>query len=89
MIYHKNLISNFVHDTVDRPVDISSQRLRTSWLCGHLLAGTPVHVLVDAAGIDTLEALGRYVPYLPDADRGQARRLLRRNIDPCTASRDA
>jgi integrase len=87
--YPKNVVSNFVRNTVDRPVGISSQRLRTSWLCGHLLAGTPVHVLVDAAGIDTLEALSRYVPYLPDIDPRQARRLLRRNIDPFTASRHA
>ena len=72
----KNLCTHFVGRTsgVLKP---SSQRLRATWLVHHLTAGTPVKVLLEAAGIGSLNALTRYVQFVPDVDVAEVRRRLR------------
>lgn len=72
----KNLCTQFVGRTsgVLKP---SSQRLRATWLVHHLTVGTPVKVLMTAAGIGSLNALTRYVQFVPDVDPSVARRRLR------------
>lgn len=78
----KNLISHFIARSNDTPVHVHSQRLRSTWLVGHLTAGTPTPALMRAAGLESLEPLSRYLPFVPEIDSLQARRLLRRNLDP-------
>ena len=42
--------------------------MRATWIVTHLTAGSPVKALVEAAGVDSLEALTRYLRFVPDAD---------------------
>ncbi len=42
--------------------------MRATWMVTHLTAGSPVKALVEAAGVDSLEALTRYLRFVPDAD---------------------
>jgi hypothetical protein len=41
----------------------STQRMRASWLLAHVEAGTPVHVLIDAAGVSSSDVLRRVLPF--------------------------
>lgn len=65
---HRNLVGNFVDKTNVARVRPNLQRMRATWIVTHLAAGSPVKALVDAAGVDSLEALTRYLRYVPDAD---------------------
>ena len=69
----KNGLSNLVDQAlrtgtpdrrVPRPVP---QRMRATWLVAHLAAGTRVDVLLAQAGLDSLAALDRYLPFVPQA----------------------
>lgn len=75
--YARNLLSNFVSKTTDRPFDIRAARLRATWLVEHLRSGVPLRALTLAAGVDSPEALLKYVQYLPEVDHLEARRSLR------------
>lgn len=74
---HKNAVSNFVAKTTGVGVRPSSQRLRVTWIVRHLAAGTPVAALIGAAGVESLEALTRYVRFVPALDAATVRRRLR------------
>lgn len=74
---HKNLISNFVDKTTPGRVRANAQRMRTTWLVTHMTAGTPPKVLVEAAGVDSLEALTRFLRFVPDVDPTAARKAMR------------
>lgn len=65
---HRNLVGNFVDKTNVARVRPNLQRMRATWIVTHLTAGSPVKALVEAAGVDSLEALTRYLRYVPDAD---------------------
>jgi len=65
---HRKLISNFVDKTNVGRVRPNLQRMRATWIVTHLTAGSPVKALVEAAGVDSLEALTRYLRFVPDAD---------------------
>jgi integrase len=75
----KNVVSNFLarahRGLATPPVKIS--RLRDTWMVEHLAAGTPLSVLVAAAGLDGLSSLDRLLPYLPAVGAERAERLLR------------
>lgn len=73
----QHLISNFVSDGQKGRVRAVPQRMRATWLVTHMAAGTPVVPLMAAAGVDSLEALTRYVRFVPGVDRGEVRRRLR------------
>lgn len=75
--YTKNFVHSFVADTNDLPFPINSHRLRATWLVTHMAAGTPVKLLAQAAGLDSLDGLRRFVQYVPDIDAVEARRRLR------------
>jgi len=62
--FYPNLISNFVDRGRPTRVRLSTQRLRATWIVHHLEAGTPVVALMDAAGVESLEAFTRYVRFL-------------------------
>ena len=74
---HKNLIGNFVDKTGPGRVRANAQRMRSTWIVTQLSAGTPVKALVEAAGVDSLEALTRFLRFVPELDTAAARRALR------------
>lgn len=65
---HKNTVTNFVRATNTGRVYPRLQRMRVTWIVGHLAAGSPVKALMQAAGVDSLDALNRYLRFVPDAD---------------------
>ena len=70
-----NVITNFVgvsHHEL-RP---QTQRMRATWMATHLAAGTKVTILLSAAGVESLEALTRYVAYLPKPTPDETREAL-------------
>lgn len=75
-VFYPNLISNFVERSGPglRP---QTSRMRATWLVHHLQRGTPVPVLLDAAGVTSLEALTRYLKFVVAPDPDVARQLLR------------
>jgi hypothetical protein len=73
----KNLISNFVARTGDCAVHPQTQRMRSTWLVTHMAAGTHLPELVDAAGVDSLEAFTRYLEFVPRISGAEAVASLR------------
>lgn len=61
----KNLISNFAARS-SSPVKLSTQRMRATWIVGHMDAGTHMATLLGAAGVASLEAFSRYLPFLAE-----------------------
>lgn len=68
-----NVISNFSAGSLIRP---QTQRLRATWVVAQLDQGTNVGVLVQAAGVDSLEAFTRYLPFLANVRDEDAREQL-------------
>lgn len=73
----KNLISNFVADSRGSGVYAQTQRMRSTWLVTHMNACTPLPELMEAAGVDSLEALTRYLPFVAPTLPSDARSRLR------------
>ncbi|MFF1876600.1 hypothetical protein [Leifsonia sp. NPDC058230] len=74
----KNLISNIVDRGVASELGPQSQRMRATWLVRHLEAGTPVAVLMQAAGLESLKGLTRYLEFVTPIPSDRARAALRR-----------
>ena len=74
---NKNFVTGFVQKSAGVGVKPSVQRLRSTWIVYHLAARTPIAILMDAAGVHSLEALGRYVRFVPPIDPAEAREALR------------
>lgn len=75
--FYPNLVSNFVaRSHVLGPLP-QTQRMRTTWVVGHLERGTPVRVLMRAAGVESLEAFTRYIEFVPMPSGAGYRQLLR------------
>ncbi|TFB91463.1 site-specific integrase [Cryobacterium sp. HLT2-28] len=74
---YPNLIANFIDRSQVVGVKPKSQRLRATWIVRHLDAATPVVPLMQAAGIESLEAMTRYVRFVREVDDGEARTRLR------------
>ena len=72
-----NMLPNFTLDLPNRPVSVRAQRLRATWIVGHLSAGTPAGLLAQAAGMDSASALGPYIAHVPNLDPVAGRRMLR------------
>lgn len=79
-VSHKNTVSNFVRATNIGRVHPSLQRMRVTWIVGHLIAGSPVKALMQAAGVDSLDALNRYLRFVPDADVKAYRQAFRNGV---------
>jgi len=62
--FYPNLVSNFVDRGHPTRVRLTTQRLRATWIVRHLVAGTPVVALMDAAGVESLEAFTRYTAFV-------------------------
>jgi integrase len=76
-VMYPNLISNFVDRSDVGDVRAHSQRLRSTWLVRQLDAGTPVVALMEAAGLESLEALTRYLRFVSTADEQNSHNQLR------------
>lgn len=72
----KNLISNFVARG-GGVIHVQTQRLRSTWIVTHMAACSPLRELVAAAGVDSLEAFTRYLPFVPLRENGQSTHSLR------------
>ena len=75
--FYPNLISNFVDRGNPSRVRLTTQRLRATWIVGHLEAGTPVAVLMKAAGVESLEAFTRYIQFVAPWEFTDYRSMLR------------
>jgi hypothetical protein len=73
----KNLISSAVADSAPGTVRPQSQRMRSTWLVRQMTAGTSLTTLVEAAGIESLEALTRYLRFVPKTKSADSMRALR------------
>ena len=73
----KNLISNFVASAKADGVHAQTQRMRSTWLVQQMAARAPLPALVEAAGVDSLEALTRYLAFVPAASAASSVALLR------------
>ncbi|WP_062318107.1 hypothetical protein [Demequina maris] len=83
-----NLISMFV-TTVGAPsVPVKPNRMRATWIVGHL-SRVPGDILTTAAGLESLDGLGRFAKWVPEPDRAQVRRMLRAKSADETAGGDA
>ncbi|WP_150307210.1 site-specific integrase [Planctomonas psychrotolerans] len=71
-----NLITDFVSRSYGR-VNLQARRMRATWLVHHIAAGTPLVPLLRAAGLQSPEALGRFMRFVPaETDCETARRSL-------------
>lgn len=59
------------------PAAFNNLRLRNTWLCRHLEAGTPLKVLMAAAGMAEANHLHKLLTLLPDVDPALAKHTLR------------
>ncbi|MFF2276790.1 hypothetical protein [Agromyces sp. NPDC058126] len=73
----KNFISNLVARGNLKYAGPNTQRMRATWLLHHMNQGTPLLALLDASGLDSLEALTRYVRFLDPIASDQRDRMLR------------
>lgn len=72
-----NSIGNFVDRTRPGTVKATAQRMRVTWIVTHLAAGTPLKPLIVAAGVDSLEALTRYLKFIPGKELAEVRAQFR------------
>ncbi|MFK0402755.1 hypothetical protein ACIQTT_10525 [Microbacterium sp. NPDC090225] len=77
----RNVVSNFVNG-VPHEVRPQPQRLRATWIVGHLSRGVNVVVLLRAAGVDSLEAFTRYLSFVQEPERDVAVTSLRGSSRP-------
>lgn len=63
--HYPNMVTNFVHRSSGVGLKPQTQRLRATWMVTHLTAGTPLHVLVTAAGLTSAASFSRLFPFLP------------------------
>jgi len=73
----KNLTTNFLTKCNGVGARPQTQRLRATWIVTHLTACTPVVPFMGAAGVQSLEALTRYLRFVPGVDPALARERLR------------
>lgn len=71
-----NAITDFVARSV-APITIQARRMRSTWLVHHVNAGTPIPIFLEAAGIQSLEALDRFLVFADTPSRAVTLRSLR------------
>jgi integrase len=71
---YKNLVNNFARGLAADPgaPQLCSGRARSSFICDHLAAGTPLGELLQLAGIIEVESLLRYARHVGGAPRSKA-----------------
>jgi len=63
---YKNFVTNFARGLAADPAApaLSMRRARSTFICGHLAAGTPIPVLLEIAGIAEAGSLARYARHV-------------------------
>ena len=63
---YKNFVTNFARGLAADPAApaLSMRRARSTFICGHLAAGTPVGVLLEVTGIAEAGSLARYARHV-------------------------
>ncbi|MDN4478630.1 hypothetical protein QQX10_10560 [Demequina sp. SYSU T00039] len=77
VLNNPSLIAALILDGSTPPVTVTVQRMRSTWIVGHLNARVPRDVVARAAGIKRTEGLSRYDKFLAPTDTSSARTLLR------------
>lgn len=75
--FNKNFVGNFVNRSAGVGIKPSVQRLRATWIVGHLATSIPVVAFMAAAGVESLNAFSRYLCFVPDIDPAEGHRALR------------
>lgn len=70
-----NIVSAFTQYSNGTPP--RSDRLRNTWMATHLIAGTPMKMLVRAAGVESLNHVNLLLKHLPEVDDAHYLRALR------------
>jgi hypothetical protein len=75
----KNTVTGFLSHTHDAPgtPTLKMGRLRSGWLVELMESGVPLTTIVAAAGVDSLHALSRVLPFVRGVSVDQAAELLR------------
>ena len=63
--WHTNIVTVFVDRSSGLSVHPTTQRMRATWIVERLTTGTPMHQLLYAAGVTSMDALVRYEKFLP------------------------
>jgi len=71
-----NLISDFVSRSRGK-IALQARRMRATWIVAHLDAGTPTIDLLLAAGVKTLEAFDRFIPFADEREWDLVRARIR------------
>ena len=83
---YKNFVTNFARGLTADPAAaaLSLRRARSSFICGHLAAGTPVPVLLAITGIAEAGSLARYARHVPgiSSSKGALRARWRAETGP-------
>lgn len=66
----------------------SARSLRNTWLVARLTEGTPIPTLLDAAGVESIEALKAFLVYVPAATPAERAASLRGHGTPATPISD-
>ena len=74
---YANAIADFLYTCNGVGIRPHCQRLRSTWFVDHLNAGTPVNVLLAAAGVTEVSTLGRYLKFLAPIDVDASTEFLR------------
>jgi integrase len=71
---YDNFVNDFCRLLVCDPAapKLSANRCRSSFICDHLAAGTPLSVLLEMSGIKEVESLLRYARHVDGAPRSKA-----------------
>jgi integrase len=71
---YPNFVNDFCRQLVADPaaVKLSANRCRSSFICDHLAAGTPLSVLLEMSGIQEVESLLRYAVHVEGAPHSKA-----------------
>jgi integrase len=76
--HYPNMVTNFVHRSSGAGLKPQTQRLRATWLVNQLNAGTPLGVLMTAAGLTSAASFSRLLPFLTNPTSRIEEDLLRR-----------
>lgn len=63
--WHDNIVTVFVNRSGGVSVRPTTQRMRATWIVERLATGTPMHLLLHAAGVSSMDSLVRYEKFLP------------------------
>lgn len=72
-----NLVNAFLGDALTPPVHLTAQRMRSTWIVGHLASGVPAPLLARAAGVVRVDSLARYLQFVPEPTHEDGRAALR------------